>query len=151
MVPSQKRQKSPPFFTNGAFSTLSLFEVVIYCNQAKLVVFVHPLNPHTVHQCERQIFSFPYLLPQLQPYSTFIATQRGLPPSMSCTQCTEPGNRDALRVMLSCRQCCTSPWVHMCPLASGRNTLPSPCSPAVICWQGHSSPNLSNPGNLSLP
>lgn len=47
-----KKQNSLPFSTNGAFSTLSLFQVMTYCNQTKLVVFVSPVNSHTVRQCE---------------------------------------------------------------------------------------------------
>lgn len=94
MVPSPKKQNSPPFSTNGAFSTLSLFHMMTYCNQTKLVVFVSPVNSHTVRQCETWTFSFPHILPHLQPYSTFTVKQSGLPPSMSCTQCIEPESRD---------------------------------------------------------
>lgn len=88
-----KKQYSPPFSSNGAFSTLSLFQVMTYCNHTNLVLFVSPLNSHTVCQCETWTFSFPHLFPQLQPYSTFTVKPSGLPASMSCTQCIEPESR----------------------------------------------------------
>lgn len=46
--------------------------------------------------------------------------------------------------MLSSRHPCTGPRVCMFPWDSGRNTLPVTAVLLLICWQGHSSSNLSN-------
>lgn len=60
-------------------------------------------------------------------------------------------------LLLSCRQPCTSPYLHMFPEDGRKNVHPATAVllwSAIVCWQEHSSPHLAAQGSsllLDLP